>query len=239
MQLAAGDAKQGRGTHLLLDEGALVVKALEDEIGDLLDDAGVGGTQELADLLELVDGRDLVVVRRDAVHHPRAPVRLHRPPALIHGCCPDRRGTEPTTVAAESEGWPGSGIGMGRGWGRGPGPLVDEERRGGRVAGEPSGTGTCRRRNEGGGPWKVLENGARVCLPSALLVPSCLCNQQPQQRFRFLPGPNTSKEILLSRVMWLPQYDCDCDGKWFYFLFFDICTLMRRNPAEFVLGFEI
>jgi len=100
----------GRGTYLLLDEGALVVEALEDEVGDLLDDAGVGGAQELADLLELVDGRDLVVVRGDAVHHPRAPVRLHRPPALIHGCCPDRRRTVP---AGSEEGgiWEGQGVG--------------------------------------------------------------------------------------------------------------------------------
>jgi hypothetical protein len=190
----------------LLNKGALVVEALEDEVGDLLDDAGVGGTQELADLLELVDGRDLVVVRRDAVHHPRAPVRLHRPPALIHGCCPDRRGTEPTTVAAESEGWPGSGIGMGRGWGRGPGPLVDEERRGGRVAGEPSGTGTCRRRNEGGGPWKVLENGARVCLPFALLVPSCnpaCATNNHNNGFAFFPVP-----ILAGKFCFLVSCGC-------------------------------
>jgi len=70
---------------LLLDEWALVVEALEDEVCDLLDDAGVGGAQQLADLLELVDGGDLVVLGRDAVHHPRPPVGLHRAPALIHG----------------------------------------------------------------------------------------------------------------------------------------------------------
>jgi hypothetical protein len=72
-------------THLLLDEGALAVEALEDEVGDLPDDACVGGAEELADLLELVDGGDPVVVGRDAVHHPGAPVGLDRPPALIHG----------------------------------------------------------------------------------------------------------------------------------------------------------
>jgi len=102
---------RGRGTHLLLDEGALVVEALEDEVGDLLDDAGVGGAQELADLLELVDGRDFVVVRRDAVHHPRAPVRLHRPPALIHGCCPDR-------IGGRDLGWGAGGGGGGGRWTR-------------------------------------------------------------------------------------------------------------------------
>lgn len=71
-----------------------MVESLEDEVGDLLDDAGVGGAEELADLLELVDGGNFVVVGCDAVDHPRAPVGLHRPPALIHGCPrPNRLGT--------------------------------------------------------------------------------------------------------------------------------------------------
>jgi hypothetical protein len=85
----------------VLDEGALVVESLEDEVRDLLDDAGVGGAEELADLLESVDGGDLVVVGGDAVDHPRAPVGLHRPPALIHGC----RSGPPPRSTADGGGW--------------------------------------------------------------------------------------------------------------------------------------
>lgn len=59
---------------LLLDDGALVIESLEDELGDFFDDAGVGGAEELADLFELVDGGDLVLVGGDGVNHARAPV---------------------------------------------------------------------------------------------------------------------------------------------------------------------
>jgi hypothetical protein len=81
-----------------------VVESLEDEVGNLLHDASVRGAEELADLVKLVDGSNLVVVGGDAVHHPRAPVGLHRPPALIHGWR-SRRGRAARAAGGKKEAW--------------------------------------------------------------------------------------------------------------------------------------
>ena len=66
-------------TNLLLDDGNFIVDSLEDEVGYHLDVAGTGGVLQLAQLLKLLDGGDLVVLCRDVVHHLRPSAGLHHP----------------------------------------------------------------------------------------------------------------------------------------------------------------
>lgn len=61
-----------------------MVEPFQNEFGDFFDDADMRGPKELANLLQLVHGRDLVLVRRGAVDHPRPPVRFDGSPARIH-----------------------------------------------------------------------------------------------------------------------------------------------------------
>uniref|UniRef100_A0A2P2P309 Uncharacterized protein MANES_11G036200 n=1 Tax=Rhizophora mucronata TaxID=61149 RepID=A0A2P2P309_RHIMU len=69
---------------LLFNDGTPMIQALKDKIGNFLDDANVRGPQEIANFLQLVNRRHLLLVGRRRVDHPRSPVRLHRPPARLH-----------------------------------------------------------------------------------------------------------------------------------------------------------
>lgn len=61
-----------------------MLEPFEDKFGDFLNDGDVGRTEELANLLELVDGSDFVLIGGGAVNHPGPPVGFHSSPALIH-----------------------------------------------------------------------------------------------------------------------------------------------------------
>lgn len=70
--------------YLLLNNGALVVKAFQYKLRDLFNNTDMRRSEKLANLLQFINRRDLVFVGRSPINYSRPPIGFDRSSTRIH-----------------------------------------------------------------------------------------------------------------------------------------------------------